>query len=102
MATGTAGVKANKKLVGWQPSLWHWRDAGAAKGRELAVDKMMLALVIGLTLFGLLMVYSASALLAESSDKTNHNQFYFLGRQGLWAVIGFIGMAIAMRIDYRL
>jgi cell division protein FtsW len=82
--------------------LWNGRDTGISKGHELAVDKMILVLVIGLTLFGLLMVYSASALLAQSSDKTNHNQFYFLGRQGLWAVVGFVGMAIAMRVDYRL
>src|SRR5690349_14274427 len=102
MSTGTLGAKSDKKLVGWQPSLWSGRDTGITKGHELAVDKMMLVLVIGLTLFGLLMVYSASALLAQSSDKTNHNQFYFLGRQGLWAVVGFIGMAIAMRVDYRL
>ena len=102
MSTGTLGAKSDKKLVGWrQPSLWNGRDQIIIKGHEVAVDKMMLVLVIGLTLFGLLMVYSASALLAQSSEKTNHNQFYFLGRQGLWALIGFIGMAIAMRIDYR-
>ena len=43
--------------------------------RELPVDKVLLALVVGLTLFGAVMVYSASAVLAQ---KNYGNQFYFL------------------------
>ncbi|PYT04062.1 MAG: hypothetical protein DMF60_16515, partial [Acidobacteria bacterium] len=34
-------------------------------GRELPIDKVMLAIVLGITLFGAVMVYSASAILAE-------------------------------------
>jgi len=66
--------------------------------RELPVDKVLLAIVLGITLFGAVMVYSASAILAQ---KTYENQFYFLIRQGLWALIGLIAMAIALSIDYR-
>jgi cell division protein FtsW len=66
--------------------------------RELPVDKVLLAIVLGITLFGAVMVYSASAILAE---KTYGNQFYFLSRQGLWALIGLIAMAAALSIDYR-
>jgi cell division protein FtsW len=51
-----------------------------------------------LTLFGTVMVYSASAVLAQ---KNYGNQYYFLLRQGAWAAIGLIAMAVAMRIDYR-
>ncbi len=76
-----------------------FRSAGrGALGRELPVDKVMLAIVLGLTLFGAVMVYSASAILAE---KNFGSQFYFLARQGRWAVVGLIAMAVAMRIDYR-
>ena len=66
--------------------------------RELPVDKVLVALVVGLTLFGTVMVYSASAVLAE---KNYGNQYYFLIRQGAWAAIGLIAMAVALRIDYR-
>src|SRR6185436_20711361 len=68
------------------------------KGRELPVDRVMLATVLGLTLFGAVMVYSASAILAEKNYGT---QFYFLARQGAWALVGVAAMAVAMCVDYR-
>lgn len=67
-------------------------------GRELPVDKVLLAIVLGITLFGAVMVYSASAILAE---KNYGSQFYFLSRQGIWALIGLAAMAVAICIDYR-
>jgi cell division protein FtsW len=67
-------------------------------GRELPVDKVLLAIVLGITLFGAVMVYSASAILA---DKNYGSQFYFLGRQVMWAIFGLGAMAAAMSIDYR-
>ena len=66
--------------------------------RELPVDKVLLAIVLGITLFGAVMVYSASAILAE---KSYGSQFYFLGRQGMWGLVGFAAMAAAICIDYR-
>lgn len=66
--------------------------------RELPVDKVMLAVVLGITLFGAVMVYSASAILAE---KNYGSQFYFLSRQALWALAGFGAMAVGLAIDYR-
>jgi cell division protein FtsW len=66
--------------------------------RELPVDKAMLAIVLGLALFGTVMVYSASAILAE---KNYGSQFYFLLRQGVWLIAGLLAMAVAMRVDYR-
>lgn len=44
------------------------------------------------------MVYSASAILAE---KNYGNQFYFLGRQAMWVVVGLVAMVAAICIDYR-
>ncbi len=70
----------------------------AQSGRELPVDKVMLVIVLTLTLFGAVMVYSASAMLAE---KNYGSQFYFLYRQGGWAIVGLVAMAVAMCIDYR-
>lgn len=69
-----------------------------APGRELPVDKVLLAIVLGITLFGAVMVYSASAILAE---KNYGSQFYFLSRQALWAVAGLVAMAVGLAIDYR-
>ena len=66
--------------------------------RGLPVDKIMVAIVLGITLFGAVMVYSASAILAE---KNYGNQFYFLGRQAMWVVVGLVAMAAAICIDYR-
>ena len=70
----------------------------APMNRELPVDKVLVALVVGLTLFGTVMVYSASAVLAQKNYGT---QYYFLLRQGAWAAIGLVAMAVAIRIDYR-
>jgi cell division protein FtsW len=72
--------------------------ARSHSGRGLPVDKIMLAIVLGITLFGAVMVYSASAILAE---KNYGNQFYFLGRQAMWVVVGFVAMVAAICIDYR-
>ncbi|HLG14151.1 MAG TPA: putative lipid II flippase FtsW [Blastocatellia bacterium] len=66
--------------------------------RELPVDKLILAIVLGLTLFGAVMIYSASAVLAA---KNYGSQFYFLARQAVWAAIGLAAMTLAIRVDYR-
>ncbi|HSE97270.1 MAG TPA: FtsW/RodA/SpoVE family cell cycle protein, partial [Blastocatellia bacterium] len=72
--------------------------SGSQSGRELPIDKLLLAVVLGLVLFGAVMVYSASAVLAQ---KEFDNQYYFLARQGLWAALGIIALVVGMCIDYR-
>lgn len=66
--------------------------------RDLPVDRYMLVAVLGLVLFGLVMVYSASAVLAQ---KRYGSEYYFLIRQGLWALVGLVAMTVAMKVDYR-
>jgi cell division protein FtsW len=66
--------------------------------RALPVDKLLLVTTVALTLFGLVMIYSSSAFLA---DKRHGSQFYFLLRQSAWAALGLLAMAAIMRIDYR-
>jgi len=66
--------------------------------RELPVDRYMLVAVLGLVLFGLIMVYSSSAVLAQ---KKYGSEYYFLIRQGIWAVIGLGAMTVAIKTDYR-
>ena len=52
-----------------------------------------------LALFGAMMVYSASAMLAQ---KENGNQYYYVIKQGVWVVIGFIVMLVTMQFNYQL
>ena len=66
--------------------------------RKLAFDKLLFSAGIGLTLFGLVMIFSASAPLAM---QTYHGPYHFLARQALACLLGLAGMALAMMIDYR-
>jgi cell division protein FtsW len=66
--------------------------------KKLYPDKWLFAATIGLALFGVVMVYSASALLAESES---HGHFYYVKKQAIWTAIGFIAMLIAMQFDYN-
>ena len=61
-------------------------------------DLIILTMVVVLTCFGVVMVYSASSIMAE---KKFHDSFFFLKRQAVFAVLGFCCMYIAMRTDYH-
>ena len=66
--------------------------------RKLAPDKWLFAATIGLALFGVVMVYSASAVMAQ---KENGNQFHYVIKQGVWVAIGFVVMLLAMQFNYQ-
>ncbi len=66
--------------------------------RKLQIDKWLFSATIGLALFGIVMVYSASAVVAIEE---NHNQFHYVIKQGIWTLIGFAVMFMAMRFDYQ-
>ncbi|HEX9079932.1 MAG TPA: FtsW/RodA/SpoVE family cell cycle protein, partial [Desulfuromonadaceae bacterium] len=61
-------------------------------------DLVILLMAVALTCFGVVMVYSASSIMAV---KKFHDGFYFLKRQGIYALLGFTGMGIAMATDYE-
>jgi cell division protein FtsW len=66
--------------------------------RKLKSDKVLFIATILLVSVSVVMVYSASAVLAaERWDEP----YRFLMRQALWAAMGLAMLAIAMRIDYR-
>ena len=67
--------------------------------RQLQSDKVLFGAVVGLVLFGALMVYSASAVMA--ADRYSSGD-YFLLRQLAWAVAGLIAVGTLMHTDYRL
>src|SRR5260370_17307870 len=65
---------------------------------KLATDKWLLAGAVGLAVFGVVMVYSASAIVAQ---RENGNQFYYVIKQGVWVAVGFIVMLLAMQFNYQ-
>ena len=66
--------------------------------RKLYPDKWLFAATIGLALFGLVMVYSASAITAE---KETGSQFHYVIKQAMWTGIGLCAMFVMMQLDYR-
>ena len=61
-------------------------------------DLVILLMAVALTCFGVVMVYSASSIMAA---KKFHDGFFYLKRQGIYAILGFGVMWFAMRIDYQ-
>lgn len=74
---------------------------GKIKLRKVEVDFILLATILLLVAFGVIMVFSASSYVALHSAKYHNDAFYFLKRQGLWAVLGLIFMFIIQRVDYH-
>ncbi len=66
--------------------------------RKLSVDKCLFAGTAAMVIGGVVMVFSASAVLAiEMFDSPYH----FLTRQALWALGGLVGMSMLMHLDYH-
>ncbi len=66
--------------------------------QKLQIDRWLFSATIGLALFGVVMVYSASAVIAQQE---NHSQFFYLTKQALWTSIGLVAMFVAMNFDYQ-
>jgi cell division protein FtsW len=66
--------------------------------KRVGVDKWLFGVVLLLVLFGLVTVFSASAVMAKATFGT---PYYFMLRQGMWAVSGLVALTLLMRVDYR-
>jgi cell division protein FtsW len=66
--------------------------------RKLKSDRVLFVVTVLLVCASVVMVYSASTQVALEKFK---DPYYFLIRQGLWAVLGMAVLWFAMRIDYR-
>lgn len=66
--------------------------------KKLAYDRLLFAVVLVLTVFGLVMVYSASAARAMEHGSALHP---LLVKQVAAAVLGLVAMGVAMHVDYR-
>jgi cell division protein FtsW len=63
------------------------------------IDVPLLAVTLLILSFGIVMVYSASAVFAARSHGSAQ---YYLLRQASFAIVGITGMTVASRIDYRI
>jgi cell division protein FtsW len=66
--------------------------------RRLESDRWLFGVTLALCFVGAVMIFSASAMTAES--KFGH-AYYFLLRQAIWLLIGLFGMFALMKMDYR-
>ena len=67
--------------------------------RTLKSDKVLFLATLLLVCASVVMVYSASAVLAI--DRFQQPPYFFLFKQVTWAVLGVCLLSLAMRVDYR-
>jgi cell division protein FtsW len=66
--------------------------------KRVSVDKTLFIVTLLLVFIGLVMVFSASAVMAKERFGSAYT---FLFKQMMWAAAGLIAMLIAMNVDYR-
>ena len=66
--------------------------------RKLKSDKLLFTATVLLVCTSVVMVYSASAVVAMEN---NRDPYLFLFKQGTWALLGLALVPVMMRIDYR-
>lgn len=66
--------------------------------RKLKSDKLLFTATVLLVCTSVVMVYSASAVVAMEN---NRDPYLFLFKQGTWALLGLVLVPLMMRIDYR-
>jgi cell division protein FtsW len=66
--------------------------------KRVSVDRWLFTVTLLLVFVGLVMVFSASAVIAKERYGSG---YFFLLRQMGWAAAGILAMVAAMRIDYR-
>src|ERR1700744_4199838 len=66
--------------------------------KRVGVDKWLFGVVLLLVLFGLVTVFSASAVMAQS---TLGSPYPYVKKQAIWAVLGLVAMVLLMQVDYR-
>jgi cell division protein FtsW len=66
--------------------------------KRISVDRWLFTVTMLLVFVGLVMVFSASAVMARERFGS---EYAFLSKQLLWALAGLASMVVTMRIDYR-
>ncbi len=66
--------------------------------KRVSVDRWLFTVTLLLVFVGLVMVFSASAVMAREQFGS---PYAFLSKQLIWAMAGLVAMVVAMRVDYR-
>jgi len=66
--------------------------------KRVSVDRWLFTVTMLLVFVGLVMVFSASAVMARERFGS---PYAFLSKQLMWAAVGLVAMVVAMRVDYR-
>ena len=66
--------------------------------KRVGVDKVLFCTTLILVVIGLVMVFSASAIISQGSSGSPYG---FLIKQAIWGVLGLAGMTVVMQMDYR-
>jgi cell division protein FtsW len=66
--------------------------------KRVSVDRWLFTVTMLLVFVGLVMVFSASAVMARERFGS---EYAFLSKQLIWAVAGLGAMVVAMRVDYK-
>jgi cell division protein FtsW len=66
--------------------------------KRVSVDRWLFTVTMLLVFLGLVMVFSASAVMARERFGS---EYAFLSKQLIWAVAGLGAMVVAMRVDYK-
>jgi cell division protein FtsW len=65
--------------------------------KRVGADKWLFGTVLLLVLFGLVMVFSISAVMAQEEG----SPYKYVAKQAMYAFFGMIALAVLMRVDYR-
>lgn len=74
-----------------------WSTDSPRAPKRVGMDHILLFVTITLTLIGLVMVFSASAVVAGNRF---HDSWYYLKRQLAWLAFGLVLLHAASRVDY--
>src|SRR4029079_11205288 len=66
--------------------------------RKVTPDMWLFGAAVMLLSAGVVMVYSASAIVAADRFR---DPYFFLKKQLFWAMLGSVAMLVAVRVDYR-
>jgi cell division protein FtsW len=68
--------------------------------QRLRTDWLLFGTIVAMVCFGLVMIYSASSVVAQLNPKIK-SSIYFAAHQLVWAALSFVGLMYFKRRDYR-
>jgi cell division protein FtsW len=88
-------MSLRERVAGWAGP----KRTGGSGPLPQGPDRLLVAMILGLTGFGVVMVFSAGAAFAA---KTYGDWTYFLKREAAYGAAGLLAFAIGMRLDYSI